>query len=54
MIDFAKEWIEAWNTQDLDRILSLYSDQVIFTSPKALARLPHTGGTVRGIEELRQ
>lgn len=54
LINFAKEWIEAWNTQHLDRILSLYSDQVIFTSPKALARLPHTEGTVRGIEELRQ
>lgn len=53
MTEFAEEWIEAWNSHDLDRILSHYAADVVFTSPRAAARLPHTRGTVRGIEELR-
>lgn len=52
MTEFAEEWIAAWNSLDLDRILSHYDEDVVFTSPRALARLPATGGTVRGIEQL--
>jgi hypothetical protein len=29
----AEEWYAAWNAHDLDRIVSHYSDDVVFTSP---------------------
>lgn len=54
MTEFAEEWIAAWNSHDLDRILSHYAADVVFTSPRAAARLPHTRGTVRGIEQVRE
>ena len=49
--DFADEWIAAWNSHDLDRILAHWVDACVFTSPIA-ARLVGTG-TVRGKEALR-
>ena len=30
---FAEEWITAWNTHDLDRILSHYAEDIVFRSP---------------------
>lgn len=48
---FAAAWIEAWNTRDLDRILSHYTPDATFRSPRA-AEL--TGSPeVRGIEAMR-
>ena len=32
--ELAAEWKEAWNSHDLDRILTLYSEDVIFKSPR--------------------
>ena len=32
---FADEWIECWNSHDLDRILSHYADDICFHSPRA-------------------
>ncbi len=29
-----KQWISAWNSKDIDLILSLYSDNIEFSSPK--------------------
>ena len=29
-----KEWIDAWNHHDIQKVLSLYSDTIEFTSPK--------------------
>ncbi len=29
---FAKEWLESWNSHDLDRILSHYSDDLEITT----------------------
>ena len=34
---FANDWEAAWNSHDLDRILSHYSDDVVFRSRKAIA-----------------
>lgn len=33
---FAEEWEAAWNSHDLDRILSHYADDVVFRSHKAV------------------
>lgn len=49
---FARDWVEAWNSHDLERILSHYSDEVILTSPVAL-KLLNGDGTVRGKQALR-
>jgi ketosteroid isomerase-like protein len=49
---FAQEWLTAWNSHDLDRILSHYDDDVILTSPVA-QKLLNNDGTVRGKTALR-
>jgi hypothetical protein len=33
--DFAKEWVEAWNSHELGRVLSHYDDAVTLISPRA-------------------
>ncbi len=35
--EFAKDWEAAWNSHDLDRILSHYSENIVFRSAKAKA-----------------
>ena len=51
--EFAREWIESWNAHDLERILSHYSREVVFTSPVAAEIVPESGGVIRGIDALR-
>jgi len=49
-----KQWIDAWNSHDLERILALYSDDSEMTSDKiSLLGLDPTG-TLRGKDRLRQ
>jgi len=31
--ELAHDWIDAWNDHDLERILSHYSDDIVFSSP---------------------
>lgn len=33
-IEFAAKWIESWNSHDLERILSHYSDDFVMSSPR--------------------
>lgn len=48
---FGKEWCDAWNARDLERVLAHYTDDVRFVSPTA-ARV--TGNAVvEGKEALR-
>jgi ketosteroid isomerase-like protein len=48
------QWIDAWNSHDLERILALYSDDSEMTSDKIpLLGLDPTG-TLRGKDRLRQ
>jgi hypothetical protein len=49
---FEREWIDAWNAHDIDRIVSHYRDDVRFVSPfAARAGAPH--GELRGRPALR-
>lgn len=50
---FAVEWIEAWNSHDLERILTHYADDIVLVSPVAAKLLNDPSGTVRGKEALR-
>ncbi len=50
---FADHWIEAWNSHDLDAILSHYADDVKLTSPVAVKLLGDPSGRVTGKQALR-
>lgn len=50
---FAAKWCDAWNGHDVERVLSHFTDDVIFTSPVAATLFPETGGEIRGKEALR-
>jgi hypothetical protein len=51
--DFARHWIAAWNSHDLDAIMSHYSPDVVLTSPVAATLLIDPSGTVKGHSALR-
>jgi predicted ester cyclase len=51
--EFAQDWVDAWNSHDLERILTHYDDEVLLVSPVAL-KLLGGDGTVRGKAALRE
>ena len=51
---FAEEWTAAWNSHELDAILSHYEPDVVLTSPVAARILNDPSGTVNGIGALRE
>ena len=50
---FARQWVAAWNSHDLDAIVSHYAPDVVLTSPVAAKILSDPSGTVRGETALR-
>ena len=50
---FARDWMRAWNSHDLDAIMAHYGSDVTLTSPVAARLLGDPSGTVRGREALR-
>jgi ketosteroid isomerase-like protein len=52
--DFAREWLEAWNAHDLERILSHYHPEVVFTSPFITRLAGREDGTLQGLAALRE
>ena len=48
-----REWIAAWNSHDLERILALYAEDAEMTSDKIKALGLAESGTLRGKENLR-
>jgi len=50
---FAREWIEAWNVHDLERILSHYTDDFEMRSPLIVERMGIAEGVLRGKEAVR-
>ena len=50
---FAHHWVLAWNSHDLDAIMSHYAPEVVLTSPAAAKLLRVPSGTVAGKEALR-
>jgi ketosteroid isomerase-like protein len=51
---FAAEWIESWNSHDLDRILSHYAEDVEVTTPMIKVALGIESGTLRGKDLARR
>ncbi len=48
----ANRWMNAFNAHDIIELLNLYDDNAIHFSPKLLARLPETGGFIKGKTEM--
>jgi ketosteroid isomerase-like protein len=49
---FAEEWIRSWNSHDLDRILSHYSDDCEITTPMIKIALGIDTGTLKGKDKI--
>ncbi|MFN4352761.1 MAG: nuclear transport factor 2 family protein [Hylemonella sp.] len=47
---FSKEWIESWNSHDLDRILSHYSEDFTLSSPYIAQIAGVSSGSLTGKE----
>ena len=51
--DFAQAWVAAWNSHDLDRIMSHYSDDFQMTSPFIAKMMNEPTGTIKGKDKVR-
>lgn len=51
---FAHEWIQAWNTKDVEAILNHYKVNIVFSSPFILKSQLNDIGTIYGKTELRK
>jgi ketosteroid isomerase-like protein len=51
--EFAGDWIASWNSHDLDRILSHYTDDFEMVSPFIITRMKEPSGTLKGKEKVR-
>ena len=51
--EFARDWIDSWNSHDLDRILSHYSDQFEMVSPIIVQLAGERSGMLKGKDAVR-
>jgi predicted ester cyclase len=51
--EFAKHWVAAWNSHDLDGVISHYASNVVLTSPVVTKVIGEASGTVSGKAALR-
>jgi ketosteroid isomerase-like protein len=49
----AAHWVHAWNSHDLDEIMSHYAEDVVLVSPVAARLLNDPTGAVKGNDALR-
>ncbi len=47
VVTFAEKFLSAWNSQDVERVVACYTDDVVY-------RDPNTRGEVRGADALRR
>lgn len=50
---FAHDWIDAWNSRDIERIFAHYTDDFEITSPLVIQRMNEASGTLRGKGAIR-
>ena len=50
---FARDWVDAWNAHDLERILSHYTDDFEMTSPLIVERKLSPNGGLKGKDSIR-
>jgi ketosteroid isomerase-like protein len=51
--EFANHWIEAWNSHDIDEILSHYTDDFEMSSPVIVGTMDEPSGKLKGKEIIR-
>jgi ketosteroid isomerase-like protein len=51
---FAIDWIESWNSHDLDRIMSHYANDVQVTTPMIKVAMGIDSGTLQGKAQVRK
>jgi hypothetical protein len=51
--EFAQEWVAAWNSHDLERILAHYADDFEMSSPLIIERMQEPSGKLKGKEYIR-
>ena len=51
--EFAREWIAAWSSHDLELILSHYADDFEMASPLIIERMQVSSGKLKGKEQIR-
>lgn len=51
--DLALHWIRAWNSHNIDDIMSHYGEDVVLVSPVVAEILTDPSGTLKGKEALR-
>ena len=51
---FSEEWVESWNSHDIDKIISHYADKLEFKSPLIVERYSDPDGTIYEREKLRE
>lgn len=51
---FAEAWIQAWNSHDLEQILSHYSDDFEITTPMIKTVMGIESGTLKGKAAIRE
>ena len=52
-LQFARQWIEAWNAHDLDAVLAHYSDDFEMSSPFIAAFTGEPSGRLKGKAQVR-
>jgi len=53
LADLGRQWIAAWNSRDLERVLKLYAEDAEMTSDKIQALGLDSTGTLSGKDKLR-
>jgi hypothetical protein len=51
---FIDDWLDSWNSHDLDRIISHYEEALEFKSPLIVERYNDPTGTISSREKLRE
>jgi hypothetical protein len=51
---FVERWLDAWNSHDLERVVRVYADDVVFSSPVVAGLLEGSSGVISGKVALRE
>lgn len=49
-----QDWLEGWNTRNLDLLMSHYAEDAVFVSPAVLVRQPSSDGRINGKAAIRE
>lgn len=51
---FALNWIQAWNSKDINTIMSHYTEDFEMTSPVIISLVNEASGTIKGKESVKR